>query len=167
MTTILKFFGRWLVACGALFLLGGCASMRSHGSTEPQADHWQGRLAVTVHSTPAQAFSANFELQGNAQVGSLAFYTPFGSTAAQLHWDADGAQLLASGQPQRFESLDALTLYTTGTSLPIASLFDWLHGNESPTPGWQVDLQALANGRLQAQRLAPQIPAELKIILDR
>ena len=167
MTAMLQFFGRWLFACSVGLLLGGCASMHSRSGAEPQGDHWQGRLAVTLHSTPSQAFSANFELQGNAQAGSLAFYTPIGSTAAQLQWDADGAQLLTSGQPQRFESLDALTLYTTGTSLPIANLFDWLHGNESPAPGWQVDLQGLPNGRLQAQRLAPQVPAEMKIILDR
>ena len=167
MTDVLQLFGRWLAACAVVCLLGGCASMNGRGGAQPQADHWQGRLAVTVHSTPSQAFSANFELQGNAQVGSLAFYTPIGSTAAQLRWDADGAQLQTSGEPQRFESLDALTQYTTGTSLPVASLFDWLHGNDVPTPGWQVNLQGLANGRLQAQRLAPQVPAELKIILDR
>ncbi len=153
--------------CSAAFLLTGCASMFRNGATNPEANHWQGRLAVNLHSEPPQAFSANFELQGDAQVGSLTFYTPIGSTAAQLHWDADGAQLKTSAEPQRFESLDDLTLYATGTSLPIASMFDWLHGNAVATPGWQVDLQGLSNGRLQAQRLAPQVPAELKIILER
>jgi outer membrane lipoprotein LolB len=161
-------FCRRLVIAWAVFLLAGCAStLHSQGADGAHNDHWQGRLAVTLYSRPVQAFAASFELQGNAQVGSLYFFTPLGSTAAQLHWDADGAQLQTSGDPQRFESLDALTLYTTGASLPIASLFAWLQGQESDAPGWTVDLHDLANGRLLAQRLAPQTPAELKIILER
>ncbi len=158
---------RWFLVCGLVTWMAACTTMPGRGHSEPQADYWQGRLAVTVHSTPPQSFTADFELQGNAQAGSLVFYTPLGSTAARLQWDATGAQLQASGQPQRFESLDALTLYATGTSLPIASLFGWLHGSEAPAPGWQVDLRGLADGRLLAQRLAPETPTDLRVILDR
>lgn len=133
----------------------------------PQDAYWQGRLALKVHSTPVQAFAADFELQGNAEAGTLSFFTPLGNTAARLQWDAAGAQLQTAGEPQRFESLEALTLHTTGATLPVASLFAWLKGGEPPTPGWQVDLHDLANGRIHAQRLAPEIPADLKIILER
>ena len=132
-----------------------------------QDGYWQGRLALKVHSTPVQAFTADFELQGNAEAGTLSFFTPLGSTAARLQWDAGGAQLQTTGEPQRFESLDALTLHTTGATLPVPSLFAWLKGSEPSTPGWQVDLHDLPNGRLNAQRLAPEIPADLKIILER
>lgn len=152
----------------AIFFIAGCASTTgARGQNGPNDSLWQGRLALKVHSTPVQAFTADFELQGNAEAGTLSFFTPLGSTAARLQWSAAGAQLQTSGEPQHFESLDALTLHTTGATLPIHSLFAWLKGNEPTTPGWQVDLRALADGRLTAQRLAPEVPADLKIILQR
>jgi outer membrane lipoprotein LolB len=152
----------------AIILIAGCAHpTRASGSFDKNDAYWQGRLALKVHSTPEQAFSADFELQGNAEAGTLSFFTPLGSTAARMQWDAAGAQLQTTGAPQRFESLDALTLHTTGATLPVASLFAWLKGDEPPTRGWHVDLQGLPQGRLNAQRLAPEVPADLKIILER
>lgn len=157
-----------LVFAVAIIFIAGCAHpTRARGSSDQNDSYWQGRLALKVHSTPEQAFSADFELQGSAEAGTLSFFTPLGSTAARMQWDAAGAQLQTTGAPQRFESLDALTLHTTGATLPVASLFAWLKGNEPPTPGWQVDLQGLPQGRLNAQRLAPEVPADLKIILER
>ncbi|MES2947200.1 MAG: lipoprotein insertase outer membrane protein LolB [Pseudomonadota bacterium] len=159
-----------LALIAAIVFIAGCANMtRARGpfiQNNPDDGHWQGRLALKVHGTPAQAFTANFELQGNAQAGLLSFFTPLGSTAARLQWDAAGAQLQTNGEPQQFASLDALTLYTTGASLPVTSLFAWLKGNEPVTPGWQVDLRELPTGRLRAQRMAPDVPADLTIILD-
>ena len=152
----------------AIIFIAGCASITGAGGPISQNDtHWQGRLALKVHNTPVQAFSADFELQGNAQAGTLSFFSPLGSTAARLQWDATSAQLQTTGEPQRFASLDALTLHTTGAVLPVASLFAWLKGDQPPTPGWQVDLRDLSNGRLNAQRLAPEVAADLKIILQR
>ena len=152
----------------AIVFIAGCATpTRARGPSGQNDAYWQGRLALKVHSTPEQAFSADFALRGNAEAGTLSFFTPLGSTAAQMQWDATGAQLQTTGAPQRFESLDALTLHTTGATLPVASLFAWLKGNAPPTPGWQVDLQGLPQGRLNAQRLAPEVPADLKIILER
>ena len=152
----------------AIIFIAGCASTTGARGPIGQSDgYWQGRLALKVHNTPVQAFTADFELQGNAEAGTLSFFTPLGSTAARLQWDATSAQLQITGESQRFESLDALTLHTTGATLPVASLFAWLNGNAPPTPGWQVDLRELANGRLTAQRLAPEVPVDLKIILQR
>jgi outer membrane lipoprotein LolB len=128
---------------------------------------FQGRLALKVHSTPEQAFSANFDLQGNASAGSLTFTTPLGSTLARLQWTPTSAVLQTTGQPQPFDSLDALVRHTTGTDLPIASLFAWLQGLDVDTPGWSADLRELPSGRLSAQRLPPDTPVDLKIILDR
>ena len=157
-----------MVIAFAIVFIAGCAHpTRAGGPLDQKGSFWQGRLALKVHSTPEQAFSADFELQGNVEAGTLSFFTPLGSTAARMQWDASGAQLQTTGEPQRFSSLDALTLHSTGATLPINSLFAWLKGNELPTPGWQVDLHDLANGRLNAQRLAPEIPADLKIILER
>jgi outer membrane lipoprotein LolB len=157
-----------MAAIFAIIFIAGCASpTRARGLLDQNDSFWQGRLALKVHSAPEQAFSADFELQGNADAGTLSFFTPLGSTAARMQWDAAGAQLQTTGEPQRFASLDALTLQTTGATLPINSLFAWLKGSEPPTPGWQVDLHDLPRGRLNAQRLAPEIPADLKIILER
>lgn len=152
----------------AILFIAGCASNTgARGTIGIETSDWQGRLAIKVLSEPVQAFSANFELHGNAQVGSLVFLTPIGSTAAQLQWDARGARFQTSGEHQEFESLDALTRHATGAPLPIGSMFAWLNGLEPNTPGWQVDLRHLPNGRLSAQRLPPELPVELKIILDR
>ena len=152
----------------AIIMIAGCASITgARGPIAKNDTHWQGRLALKVHNTPVQAFSADFALQGNAQAGTLSFFSPLGSTAARLQWDATSAQLQTTGEPQRFASLDALTLHTTGAVLPVASLFAWLKGDQPPTPGWQVDLRDLSNGRLNAQRLAPEVAADLKIILQR
>nr|WP_315491078.1 lipoprotein insertase outer membrane protein LolB [uncultured Rhodoferax sp.] len=151
-----------------IIFIAGCASTSGALRQKDQSESfWQGRLSIKVHSTPVQAFAADFELQGNAEAGTLSFFTPLGSTAARLQWSAGGAQLQTTGDPQDFASLDALTLHTTGATLPIHSLFAWLTGNEPPTPGWQVDLRELVNGRIQAQRLVPEVPVDLKIILQR
>jgi outer membrane lipoprotein LolB len=150
------------------FLVAGCAINTGASSAfRDQNSLWQGRLLLKVYSEPIQAFSADFELQGDAQLGRLSFFTPWGSTAARLEWTPQGARLQTTGQPQHFESLGALTLHTTGATLPIASMFDWLKGQSPETPGWQVDLKDLANGRFSARRMAPETPAELKIILER
>lgn len=141
--------------------------MRTTSPYDANTPHWQGRLALKIQSTPAQAFSADFDLQGSAQAGDLAFFTPLGSTIAHLQWNADTAVLQTNGAPQHFDTLAALSRYTTGTDLPIASLFSWLQGDDLPTPGWEADLSALPSGRLTARRLGPDAPAELKIILNR
>lgn len=157
-----------LVPAFAIILLAGCAvPVRTNGTYGAENTHWQGRLAVKVYSTPVQAFSADFDLQGSARAGTLIFSSPLGSTVARLQWDAQSAQLQTTGAPQYFDSLNALTRQATGTELPIASLFAWLQGNEPPTPGWQVDLHNLPNGRLSAQRLPPETPADLTILLER
>jgi outer membrane lipoprotein LolB len=129
-------------------------------------DHWQGRLALNVQSTPAQSFSASFDLQGSAQAGNLVFTTPLGTTVARLQWDASSAMLYSNGEPQKFDSLENLVHHATGTDLPIASMFAWLRGIDASAPGWQVDLSALPAGRLAAHRSSGDAPAELKILLD-
>lgn len=128
---------------------------------------WQGRLSIVVQSTPVQTLTAHFDLQGTAQNGSLALTTALGSTLARLQWTSETAILHAKGETVQFESLSALVHHATGTELPIASLFSWLRGVPSETPGWTADLSALPNGRLSAQRMEPHTPAHLKIILDR
>ena len=158
--------GLFLALIFATFFIAGCASTTwPRGIIDAKNSHWQGRLALKVETTPIQAFSADFDLLGNAQTGSLTFTSPLGSTLARVQWDAGTAVLYTRGEPQRFDSLDALTRHTLGTELPIASLFSWLQGTDIDTPGWQADLHDLPAGRLNARRLTADAPAELKIIL--
>lgn len=124
-------------------------------------------MALTVHSEQPQAFSASFELTGTSDAGALTFYSPLGSTVARLRWKADGAELESSGQTRQFDTLDALTQHTTGAVLPVTSLFAWLRGEAPDTPGWQVNLGRLEDGRLQAKRFAPEPAVELRIVLER
>lgn len=161
-------FGRWwfwLVWCTVLV---GCAT----GSGGPHrvpgvTSHWQGRLAIKVTQPEAKAFAAAFELQGTAERGQLTLGTPLGTTLATLDWAADAAFLTTTGTPQRFDSVQALTLYATGVDIPVAQLFAWLHGNDAAAPGWEVDLRDFELGRVSAKRSGPDLQAELKIVIER
>lgn len=140
--------------------------MRAKGTFD--AEHqWQGRLAIQVAGAAPQSLSADFELQGDAQAGSLVFLSPLGTTVAQLEWAPGLAQLRQGGSTEQFASLDALVLQATGTELPVAALFDWLHGSATEAPGWRVDLQELAQGKLRAWRDDSTAPASLRILLER
>jgi len=152
----------------AIFLIAGCASVqRAESPLTQETTHWQGRLALKVLSTPAQAFSANFELDGSAQAGSLTLSTALGSTLARMQWSPGMAVLQTSGETRGFGSLNAMVKEIIGTDLPVAGLFSWLQGNNTTSPPWEADLSDLANGRLTARRMAEPNPAELKILLDR
>ncbi len=157
-----------LAALFATMFIAGCAHFT--GASDAfvmQGSRWQGRLSVKVEAQPVQAFSASFELMGDAGTGTLDLLTPLGSTAARLQWSPQGAKLQTTGEFKQFESLDALTEYATGAALPVTSLFAWLQAQSPPTPGWQADLSQINAGRLSARRLQPSPAVELKIVLDR
>ncbi|MEI6803871.1 MAG: lipoprotein insertase outer membrane protein LolB [Burkholderiales bacterium] len=152
----------------AALLIAGCASPpRLKQAPDGTDAHWQGRLAMTIASDPVQAFSADFELAGNALAGTLIFSTALGTTLAQVQWDTAGAVLHSGVQTQRFASLQHLTQHLTGTEIPVASLFAWLQGHETAADGWQADLGELAQGLLHARRESPAPPVDLKIVLQR
>ena len=65
-----------------------------------------------------------------------------------------------------YASLDTLVTDMTGTNLPIAALFDWLHGQSTPVQGWIPDLSRAREGRLSALRQQPLPTAHLHVILD-
>jgi outer membrane lipoprotein LolB len=60
-----------------------------------------------------------------------------------------------------------LVAHATGAAIPVAALFDWLRGIDTPVAGWKADLSLLSQGRLRAQRLEPPPPADLRFVLDR
>jgi outer membrane lipoprotein LolB len=158
---------RWLCAF-AIVVAAGCASPpRTSAPIATGSGPWSGRLALQVEENQSQSFSAAFELKGSAQAGELALQTPLGSTLALLSWAPGSATLRANGQTRDFESVDALVAHATGAAIPVAALFDWLRGIDTPVAGWKADLSLLSQGRLRAQRLQPPPSADLRLVLDR
>lgn len=144
-----------------LALLGGCAT---RGALPPGG--WTGRLALRVDSRPAQAFSAHFDLQGNADRGELRLSSVIGQTLATVRWSPSGAELQRGNDITRRGSLDELTAELTGAPLPVAALFEWLLGRPGAAPGWQADLSAQPQGRLVARREQPAPTAELRVVVQ-
>ena len=158
----------WLATLFATLLIAGCAHFTgANHQINSQAPLWEGRLLVKVQGASPQSFSASFALQGSANRGRLALYTPLGTTAAQVRWDETGAQLQTHEGTREFASLAELTLQLTGAALPVTSLFAWLQGVDEAAPGWTVDLDELPQGRLRAQRFDDPAPVQLLVVLER
>jgi len=160
-------WARWLLAFAIVFAAGCASPPRTTAPADAATGPWSGRLALQVEDNQSQSFSAGFELKGSARAGELALHTPFGGTLAVLAWAPGSATLRANGQTRDFESVDALVAHATGAAIPVAALFDWLRGIDTPVAGWQADLSLLGQGRLRAQRLEPPPQAELRVVLER
>jgi outer membrane lipoprotein LolB len=160
---------RWAAWLPALLvvLAAGCASPPRATPSDAAAGPWSGRLALQVKDSPSQSFAASFELKGNAQAGELTLSTPIGSTLAILAWEPGSATLRRNGETQRFESVEDLAARATGSAIPLAALFDWLRGIDTPVPGWRPDLSQLGQGRLAALRLEPPPETDLRVIFER
>lgn len=167
----------------SLLIMAGCANnsrLDNQKSSEVNVvekksedqTEFRGRLALRIDAempldaSQPQSFSGSFELSGTAQAGSLLLYSPLGSTVAALSWRPGVAQMQNNGVVREFESLGAMVQSATGADLPIASLFNWLSGKTSDTPGWSADLSRRADGRITARRASPHPPLELRVILD-
>lgn len=151
----------------AIVFIAGCASVQRAGGTfSSESTHWQGRLALKVSGTPPQSLSANFELDGNAQSGSLALSSVLGSTLALMQWSPGKATLRSGSETREFTSLNHMLQEVTGADIPADSLFDWLRGINTANPPWEADLSGLDQGRIIARRTGEPNPAELKVLLE-
>jgi outer membrane lipoprotein LolB len=107
-----------------------------------------GRLAVQVAShegVAARQFSAAFDLRGDGRQGQLQLNTPLGTALAQARWSPLDVTLITRDGTRRFADLDALSTEALGESVPLAALFDWLHGRPWP----QEPSRALADGSFE------------------
>jgi outer membrane lipoprotein LolB len=153
---------RGLLAATAL-ALGGCASL---GPQQPPPD-LSGRLAVRVDAsaqTPSRSFSADFDLRGNADRGTLHLTGPLGATLAEVRWQPGRAELADAGGTRGYGTLDAMAQDLFGEPLPLVALIDWLRGRPwagAPNVkrddgfdqlGWRIGLGGFAEGLLQATR---------------
>lgn len=147
--------------------LTGCAwPPRAPEGATAAPQHWSGRLALHIDASPVQQFSAGFELSGDPAAGSLRLLSPFGQTLALAQWTPQGATLQHKGDTLSYPDTDTLTAALTGTPLPLPRLFDWLQGQATPLPGWDVDLSGHPDGRLLARRHHPLPAVQLRLVLD-
>lgn len=156
-----------LLAAGLALALAGCA-------TAPvPTDLLSGKLAVQVASsasTPARGVTAAFELQGTAERGGLELTSPLGTVMARAHWSPGEVVLTTAEGDKHFADLTALADEVLGEPLPLAALFDWLHGRPwsgaasrnlaAPGAGfeqlgWTIALDQWAEGTVIARRAAP------------
>lgn len=158
-----------LVAIICFLILAGCAAPPiPPQDMARQGAAWSGRMGLQIHDplAPEQSFSASFHLQGTAEQGSLDVFSPLGSQIAQLSWTPDSALLIQGEHRTPSNSLKELLRQSLGTELPIQALFSWLQGKPTQTPGWQVDLDRYAQGRITAQRTTPLPQATLRVVLQ-
>lgn len=159
-------------------LLSACASLPTD-TAPPAGDRLAGRLALKVDAAggeEARSVVASFELQGAPEAGRLDLSSPLGTVMAQARW-APGRVVLVTPQGETpYPSLDALTREVLGESLPVAALFDWLHGRPWPGAahvseppgfrqlGWTVDLARFADDTIVAMRVqAPTVTVRVKL----
>ena len=90
------------------------------------AGNWQGRLSLTVDSSPPERMAAGFTLEGSVQTGTFRLFSPLGSTLGEARWDSAGATLTQGSSVQQFDSLDALLTHFAQAAIPVRALFDWL-----------------------------------------
>lgn len=147
-------------------LLAACASPPTR-TVADAGTSWSGRLGLQIESEPPQNYQAAFELHGSAAAGELTLFTPLGGVLALLQWDAQQATLVRGEQRWQHRHVDLLMQQLVPDAVPLASLFDWLQGHQTANPSWHVDLSALPQGRVFAQRLQPLPRAQLRVVLDR
>lgn len=164
----------------ATYFIAGCAySPWANKQNDAESSVFRGRLALRVLSDASvivgeagaqpqpQSFSASFELSGSAKAGALLLFSPLGTTVAELNWSEQTATMRANGETRIFSSLSEMLKQSTGTELPVASLFAWLAGDTAATPGWQADLSQHALGRVLARRSEPSPAVELRLIIEK
>jgi outer membrane lipoprotein LolB len=159
-------------------LMSACASLPVDTGPTP-GETLAGRIAVRVEpigDADARSTIAAFELQGTPEAGRLNLAAPTGTVLAQAHWKPGRVVLVTPQGETPYPSLDALTREVVGESLPVAALFDWLHGRPWPGAahvaeppgfrqlGWTVDLARFAEDTIVAVRAqAPVVTVRVKL----
>lgn len=133
---------------GLSCLLWGCAQT-SGSDRHADGPVLSGRMAVRMAPKSSsrqgpQAFSARFELSGDAQQGRLQLFSPLGTTVVDAVWNPAGVVLRSGEQLQVFDSLDELSTQVLGQPIPLMALWDWSRGQ--PWPGAPSERAATASG---------------------
>jgi outer membrane lipoprotein LolB len=141
----------WVAVLAAL-LLSSCAALQRPGpapTVDPasvKAFQLDGRINLRVQK---EGYPGRVRWQHSPNTDELWFYSPLGSTVAQLRQDASGAVLITSdGREHRAGDLQQLAFQVLGWDLPLDSLPYWVRGLAWPgavTQGESFDDQ----GRLK------------------
>ncbi len=166
MNSLRRLTWKGLTASGWMALTA-CASKPARVLTSTEFFR-AGRLALQIATSPPQSLSAGFELKSQQQNGELKLFSPLGSQLAILQWEPGLARLEQGGQTWQNNSLDALLIQLTGTTLPITALIDWLQSRPTESPGWIADLSRIQEGRLSVQNAptSTQPAVSLRLILE-
>jgi outer membrane lipoprotein LolB len=169
------------IAAAALVLAAAACATVPPVAVAPPGDEFSGRLSVRVEAgadAPARSVTATFELRGSADQGRLDLSTPLGSLIARARWSPMAVVLATPRGETAYADLDALTREVLGQSVPVAALFDWLHGRPWPGApstrdasgfeqlGWSVDLAHFDEALVSARRASPP-PVDVRIKFDR
>lgn len=154
---------RRIAIVAAALVLSACASAPPVQRDTP---FWSGRLGLQVLTDPPQSYQAGFELQGSARSGELTLLSPIGSVVARVQWDERQAVLERGSERWQHASVDQLIGQLIPAAVPMADLFEWLHGRAAGGGNWQADLSEFSQGRIQAQRVQPLPRAQLRLALD-
>ncbi len=133
------------------------------------------RVEATA-TTPARNFSADFDLRGSADRGTLRLSGPLGATVAEVRWQPGHAEVSNGRGARAYDTLDAMTQDVFGEALPFAALTDWLRGRPWPGApsvkrddgfeqlGWRVGLAGFGEGLLVASReRAPAVSVRARL----
>jgi len=120
------------VAVLAAVLLSSCAALQRPApapAVDPasiEAFQLDGRINLRVQK---QGYPGRVRWQHSATVDELWFYSPLGSTVAQLRQDPSGAVLITSdGREHRAPDLQQLAFEVLGWDLPLGGLPYWVRG---------------------------------------
>lgn len=186
-----------LIACGFVTLLTACAgttppklnsmgtkpliaenALPSSVDTMPQPvagfpsilPPISGRIAVRIQrdsNKPSEGGTSQFELQGDAQLGSLQLISPIGIPIAHAQWNQTGIEIKTIRETRQFSHIDELSQLWFKQPLPMAAFLTWLRGlpwSDAPHQateqgfeqlGWRISNQHYSKGKLEMHR-APQ-----------
>lgn len=152
---------RRALAVLAVVWLAGCASL----APPVGGDRLGGRLSVRVEGDAQRSFSSAFELSGSPERGRLVLTSPLGMQVGRAEWSPGRAELDDGRERRVYADLQDLAEQALGERVPIAALFDWLHGRPAPGApsvtrpdgfeqlGWSVDVSRRGEGWIEARRL--------------
>lgn len=152
----------WSVALAA----AGCSSTAPGVRGGQGSEAWSGRFHLKTQAERPHSVTAIFTLEGSAKHGQLMLWSPIGTALAQATWGDDYARLVVSDQTTHFANMDELTTTLMGSAIPVWALFDWLQGRPTAVDGWEVGLERLTAGRIEARRHHPLPVTEVRILID-
>lgn len=160
----------WLLGLVASIGVSACAPALRHPPAPPvplsTRTHWSGRVGLRVDGPRPTRWFAQFTLEGHPERGELLLQGPLGQALGRVTWEPGSALLDDGRAPRHYANLDELTQDLTGTAIPVAAWFAWLHGRQVALDGWHANLERVPEGRLSAHRTRPLPAVDLDLLFE-